>query len=202
MPPAAPSSLDLLGINSTLPPKPVTSSAEEHVKNLSVTMVLVSNTRDFTHPVFRRIAPTVSSRHEAGNETLRTTTPEELVSGWEAVLHHFPDYRTNIIDVQTSVNHVSGTAKVWLLRTAEGFPDGLRRDVVSELTWTRKDDEWLIVKYRGLRFFPWYQSETFYGGESTNASERKGSVDSGSDQSVRGNISLRSAEDLMADMTG
>lgn len=169
--PAA-NSLHLLGIDPTPSPKPTHSPTEEYLKYLSISMTQALNTHDFSHPVFTKLSPTMTVRHEAGSESMRTNNGgESLIEVWKSTMAHVPDYHTEILDVQTHIHEgsVNGSGKVWIIRTAEGFQDGLRREVVAEYTWQRREGEWWMVKYRGLRGFPWYCGETFHGDGSVAA---------------------------------
>ena len=155
---------------------------EAYVKKLSLAFAEVVNTCDFTAPIFDNVCDHFVTRHEAGKQTILSRNKKDFIRDFEKVLATCPNYHAKFLDVQATVNEVRGRARVFVLWTASGFPDGLQRDGVSEYQWERRRGDWFCVQYRGLRSFCWYNGLALYGASTVdaNATEHAG-VESGSE---------------------
>ena len=149
-------SLDVLRIKPTLPVSIRKRGAEEYVKALTREFAEALNTKDCSSPIWDHLTTDVHSSHDAGNESISTSSQEELIEKMRRVMDSFPDYHTEVLDVSAEVNETTGSAKAWMLRTCNGFPDGLRRETVCQLTWERRNGDWYCSSYRGIRSFPWW----------------------------------------------
>lgn len=86
---------------------------------------------------------------------MHTSGREDYIRRFKQLMVQCPDFHSEVLDASSSVNELTGKGRVWMIRTANNLPDGLRREAVAELTWERKEGDWYCTRMRGIRSFPW-----------------------------------------------
>lgn len=146
-------SLDLLGVTS-LNQSNFCSPTEERLKSLSVTLLDVFHSKDFSHPAVNSVASDIESRHDEDHEIITASGKENLLEVLGDMDEQLAKYHAEFLDCGAKVSEKTGKGTVWILRMLTGLPDGLRRESVSVLNWERRDSEWYCTRYRGLRGAP------------------------------------------------
>lgn len=130
--PTRSTSLDVLGVqpsDQATITQVVTTAA--FLKDLSIRLAEIANTRDFSDPVLEHVSPKLVSHYDAGGESFSGVGKDAILAMVKSSLDHNPNFHTEVLDVQTNVNEVEGSATVWMLRLCTRVNDGLRREVAG-----------------------------------------------------------------------
>lgn len=161
------------------PLQPSGISSAEYLKNLCMELSEIHNNRDFNTPLFDHLTPEFITTHEAGSETIYSSKKQDALERWRRIFENCPDIHSEVLNVNVQLEGKGERAKVWVLRSVTGLPDGLRAETVGEFDWVRRQGRWWCWAYKGLRSFPWYEGEMLYGVKNSDTPESSASGGSG-----------------------
>ena len=120
---------------------------KKHLEDLSEQIFQLCNTRDFSGPIRKHIAPVARISHE----NAEIYDEKDLITHLEGVVRACPYMHVETLSTSAWVYEETGNATVWLMNEVTGMPNGMRAESVAGLCWECREGEWLCTRYMGLR---------------------------------------------------
>ncbi|KAK3620463.1 hypothetical protein LTR56_023386 [Elasticomyces elasticus] len=124
------------------------SKTGQQLEKLSVAILDVLNTRNFSDPVLAHLSPLYQSSF--GTKIISNDLAS-FMRNIDTVLAHNPDYHHLILNTSSEVDEEKGRASVWVSHKGTGFPpDEFERESVKVMKWERCSGRWMCMGHSGL----------------------------------------------------